>query len=569
MANEKTVTQNVLDDELLEALASGREDLVDAATLARVAEDPTLREEIARARALSLDVGLLLDDAHPPVNVGALVQRAIQNAPPVVEARHLKLAGIVALVSTVGFGLLSLPRLPGWDDLARAAQLAGSFVSLATSAMGRLPVGAGFAAACVCIALVLLLGRRSRAARGAISVVFLATSLGAPSYSGAQDFHGEWPATERVSVDAENESRSAVLREVAEDSNLNIVSHLQTDPLITVRVSDVPLRAFLSVALAGEPDASVSRQDGMIVVLPAGSARPEAAPDAPVAPVAPAAPIAPVAPVAPQPPLPPLPPGSVDDRFSMGDNIQLSTGETVRDLVTLGGNAVVDGTVLGDCFSMGGNIEVRGVVHGDLMSMGGNIHIFPGARVLGEVGSMGGEITNDSGVFIRNQQSVETEEAEPPARNFFRRASRHGVIFLLGLILLGAFQPRHALLCQAVIRSPLRAAMSGAGGFFAALILTLALAVTLIGIPLSVLVVLLTTVSVYFGFAVVASVLGALLPVPKWQGHPLKQLAAGVAILFVLSSIPVVSVFADVFAACIGFGAVVLTRFGRPSTDTI
>lgn len=561
MANEKTETRNVLDDELLEALATGREDLVDAETLERVAEDPALREEVARARALSLDVGLLLDDAHPAVDVGAMVQRAIQSAPPVVESRQLKLAGLFALVSTVAFGLLSLPRLPAWDDLLRAAQLGGSFVSSTTSALGRLPVGAGFAAACVCIGLVLLLGHRSRAAGRALSTLLLATFLGAPSLSYAQQFLGDWPATERVSVDAENESRSAVLREVAESSGLNFVSHLQTDPLITVRVTDVPLRAFLSVALANDPNVSVTRQDGMIVVLPAGSALTEA-----VAPAAPVVPVAPATPIAPRPPLPPA--GDVDDRYSMGDDLHLGEGETVRDLVTLGGDAVVDGVVLGDCISMGGDVEVRGVVHGDLMSMGGDIHIFAGARVLGEVGSMGGEITNDSETFIHHE-SVEAEAEEPPARNFFRRASRHGVIFLLGLILLGAFQPRHALLCQAVIRSPLRAAMSGAGGFFAALVMTIALAVTLIGIPLSILVVLLTTVSVYFGFAVVASVLGALLPVPKWRGHPLKQLAAGVAILFVLSSLPVVSVFADIFAACIGFGAVVLTRFGRPSRDSM
>ena len=138
----------------------------------------------------------------------------------------------------------------------------------------------------------------------------------------------------------------------------------------------------------------------------------------------------------------------------------------------------------------------------------------------------------------------------------------------MGLILLGAFQSRHALLCQAVIRAPVRAALTGAGGFFAALVVSIALAVTIIGIPLSILTLLLTTVSVYFGFAVIASVLGALLPVPRWQGQPLKQLAAGVAILFVLSSIPVVSVFADVFAACIGFGAVVATRFGRPRPES-
>ncbi|MFT5359269.1 MAG: cytoskeletal protein CcmA (bactofilin family), partial [Polyangiales bacterium] len=346
---------------------------------------------------------------------------------------------------------------------------------------------------------------------------------------------------------------------------LNFVSHLQTDPLISVRVEDVPLRAFLSVALAGESNVTVMRRDGMIVVLPSDQVVAEA-PELPLAPEVPEAPEAPVVPLAPIAPVPPLPVGDVDDRVSMGGDLHVAQGETVSDLFTMGGDAVVDGVVLGDCVTMGGDVEIRGVVHGEVVSMGGDIHIFPGARVLGEVGTMGGEITNESGVFIQNDFD-EVDDEEHPARDFFRRASRHGVIFLLGLILLGAFQSRHALLCQAVIRSPLRAAMSGAGGFFAALVMTIALAVTIIGIPISILVVLLTTVSVYFGFAIVASVLGALLPVPKWRGHPLKQLAAGVAILFALSSLPVVSVFADIVAACIGFGAVVLTRFGRGAQD--
>ena len=157
-------TGDPLDDQLVEALASGREDLVDAETLARLATDPALRDEVARARALSLDVGLLLDDGHPPVDIGALVQRAIQSAPPVIERRHLRLAGLFALVSTFGFGLLSLPRVPGWADLVRTTQLAGSFASSTASALGRLPVGAGFAAVCVCIGVVLLVGRGFRRA---------------------------------------------------------------------------------------------------------------------------------------------------------------------------------------------------------------------------------------------------------------------------------------------------------------------------------------------------------------------------------------------------------------------
>lgn len=549
-----------LQDEVLEALATGREDLVDAETLERITADPALREEVARARALSLDVGLLLDDAHPPVDVEALVSRAIQSAPPVVEVRQLKLAGLFALASTVAFGLLSLGRIPTWEDLARTAQLAGSLASSTASALGRLPVGAGFGASCVCIALVLLVGRgfRRAATRSALSSLLLIAFLGTSTVSQAQEFLGEWPPTETVSVDAENEPRSAVLREVAEDADLNFVSHLQSDPRISVRVDDVPLRAFLSVALAGETDVTVMRRDGMIVVLPS-NAVPAAEPVVPAPPVAPVAPVTPLTPVA---PTAALPAGEVDDRITMGGDLNVAAGETVRDVFTMGGDVVVDGVVLGDCVTMGGDVEVRGVVHGEVVSMGGDIHLFPGARVMGEVGTMGGEVTNESGVAVQIDFD-EVEEEEHPARDFFRRASRHGVIFLLGLILLGAFQSRHARLCQAVIRSPLRAGLSGAGGFFAALLMSIALAVTIIGIPLSMLVLLLTTVSVYFGFAVIASVLGALLPVPKWHGHPLKQLAAGVAILFLLSSVPVVSVFADVFAACIGFGAVVLTRFGR------
>ncbi|MEM7608826.1 MAG: polymer-forming cytoskeletal protein [Myxococcota bacterium] len=522
-------------EQAIEALAQGRTDLVNEEWQQRYETDEAFRAEVNAARALSLDVGLLVE--VPKIDVGPLVARAMDAAPPAAVGR----ASLVAALITAAAFVLSLGQLPSAEEGLR---LARTFADVLGVVFGALPEYAG--AASVGALLVLLLMLRVVSTRFA-AVVLIATStlMGSPSAS-AQCFEGDFSAAQRVDVSGAAVPRSTALLQAADDAGLQLVSHLEDDGTVTVRADGMPLEDFLRAVL---PRASTATLNGStLVIRPGCGDTARAAVPAGEATSAGAAP----------PPAPPVPPstrGPVMDRHAMGGDVVVAAGEVVKDVFSFGGDLRIEGVVLGDAVTFGGDILITGSVHGDVASFGGNIEAAEG-YVGGEVVPMGGDV----------DVQVQTDEAEEetPAQAFFSRVAKHGVIFLLGALLLGAFRRRHAALCAAVIERPVSTAAKGLGGLILSLMLTVGFAVTLIGIPVAIALLFVTILAVYAGFAVLASVLGAVLPVERWKGRPLMQLGAGVAALFVVSFLPVLGPLTSALGVIVGFGAFVATRF-RPA----
>ncbi len=248
----------------------------------------------------------------------------------------------------------------------------------------------------------------------------------------------------------------------------------------------------------------------------------------------------------------------------MGSDVHIGPDMHVDDIFSMGGDVHIEGTVHGDCASAGGDIDVEGLVHGDVLSMGGDVHLSDTAQVLGEIHTMGGDISgapHDRHHAYEND--LESGDDEDDERSIFSRAAKHGVIFLLGLIMLGVSRERHARISLALVSNPIKAVVTGAFTFVFGLASAVALVLTLIGIPVSLFLLMAGFTLIYIGYAIIASVLGAALPSEKLKGRPITQLAAGTLILFVLSTIPVLNALIVVVGACAGFGAIVMTRFGR------
>jgi hypothetical protein len=290
-------------------------------------------------------------------------------------------------------------------------------------------------------------------------------------------------------------------------------------------------------------------------------------PAVPITPTAPLPPSPPAIPAIPAPPVPPSPPArSVDapDRVTLGHDTVVAAGERVRDVV-----------------SMGGDVDVRGEVLGNVVTMGGDLHIFPGAKVHGDLVTAGGDVRVEPGAIVMGSR---LGTGDTPARIARRAASaandrdrddhdlglfRYAVLFLSALALLGATPERYSALQRTVVRAPIRAAATGLLAAIGGLVVAVVLAITIIGIPAALVVLLLLPLAGYIGFAAMAGVIGAALPVRTWKDRPIVQLAAGVGVLFVVSHIPVIGGLALVLLAFAGLGAVVLTRFGRSAPGDI
>lgn len=240
-----------------------------------------------------------------------------------------------------------------------------------------------------------------------------------------------------------------------------------------------------------------------------------------------------------------------------------------HDRVAFGGDAVVaPGEVVESVAAFGGDAIVRGRVEGDVVAFGGDVELAPGAEVLGSVSSFGGEVDAAPGARwdASDQGLAWTEPTERTGlgaflEDTFRQLVAHGLLFLLALLLMGLAPDRVGAMQVAIVRDPVRTALHGLAGYVTSAALMIALAITLIGIPAAVALALVLPLATYVGLAASATVIGAALPVDGLRGRPVRQLAAGVLMLFVASLVPYLGTIVIAAASCLGVGALIRTRF--------
>lgn len=250
------------------------------------------------------------------------------------------------------------------------------------------------------------------------------------------------------------------------------------------------------------------------------------------------------------------------DRVAFGHDVQVAAGEVVHDAVSFGGDTLVEGTVEGDAVSFGGSVRLGegASVRGEVVSFGGHIESADraGSAVVAPGDAPSAERAGSGPIEVVWSWFGETA----------RSAVMHVLLFLIGLLMLGAGRERLGAMQVTMIKDGLKTAGTGLVGYVAAIGGIILFAITLIGIPAAIVIGLAIPVATYIGLAAAASVLGAALPLPQLQGKEVHQLAAGVAVLFMASLVPVAGTIATAIAACLGVGALLRTRFGTtPPTD--
>ena len=282
-----------------------------------------------------------------------------------------------------------------------------------------------------------------------------------------------------------------------------------------------------------------------------------------------------------------------DDRVSFGQGVVIATNEVVDSAASFGGDVAIDGEVRGDVTSFGGNIVLgpHAHVHGNLATMGGALSRDPAARIDGDVATFGGaEVVGPTWGGMLAAMPSRLAPPPPPrwsppaevgrghhgshhrahggegwfargVRNMFESLIAHGLLFLLALVLSGLFPERMTALHKAIIREPVRSGALGVGSYIGAVVLIIALTITVLGIPAAVVLAFGMPIATYVGLAACATVIGAAIPSEKLSERPILRLASGVGVLFVGSLVPFVGPILVAIIACIGVGALVRTRF--------
>ncbi|MFK7985112.1 MAG: hypothetical protein AB8I08_03700 [Sandaracinaceae bacterium] len=622
-----------LDVVALEALATGREELVSEAQLGHLDSCAVCAARVAEEVESAADAVLGLKRAMPPIDdLDQMIARAMELAPAEAalataapSRRSLWMGAGIGGLLAAGLAVMSAPGL-GVSGLGTA----GSQVLTLARAADRivessLPGGwIGLAILGLIASLVLAVPTRLLLRHGSGSLVtgaagaLLLMVVALPNVSQAYRVDGSWPdPMPQVEIAVERQPTSEALRQAAASAGLGVVMELEDDTPVTMHLSGAPIDEVIE-ALLGERDVVVRPGASLLTIRPdpvsqgqADDTVPEEPPtdavtpetltapvrfpprapairtipwdpsSAPVraSPRAPATDAIPWAPAPPPiPPMPPTPPPALasaqnnvfNDLVTLGDDADVGREQRVRGVYTMGGDAQVLGHAYGDIVTMGGDASVDGEVVGNVTTMGGDIELGPAARVHGDLNAMGGSIEVHESAVLYGQivgtghtGDVHVGHRDGEESGVYRWALWNALLFLFGLLMLGAGRDRFSTLRDELAARPVRSTFGGLFGALGGGALALVFTLTIIGIPGAMVIGALLASGYVLGWGTGAYWLGTVLPLPGLKERPVAQLAVGVGVLFLVGLIPFVGSVLVTGAALAGLGAVISTSFGK------
>ncbi len=399
---------------------------------------------------------------------------------------------------------------------------------------------------------------------------------------------GTWPDHEKkVTLSVDRMPRSQAIRELAKKAGWSVVVRSLPDEPVEVAVKNQPAGKVLDLLLADGH--FVATRDGDLISIAPESAAAPAASATPAPSSAPAAPAASASAAAPSAAAPApsataaaevaasstKPPRRGHDRVVTGSSVRVAKGEVVHDLVVMGGSADVLGTVTGDLVVIGGSAHVHKGAHvyGDATAVGGSLTVDDGARIDGDAGVVGGNLHRKGDAKIggkvrQNKLNISVGDGgshthgswlSRTARDVGGAMTRAALLFVFGAVLFALATRRMESLELEATARPMRSFALGVVGLIVATLATVALCVTIVGIPLAIIGVLLAVFAGYAGVCAVLTAVGSALVRHK-SDNVYVHLAVGCAVFLVLGSLPYLGGFVTVALLFTSIGVVIATR---------
>ena len=257
------------------------------------------------------------------------------------------------------------------------------------------------------------------------------------------------------------------------------------------------------------------------------------------------------------------------DETRISEHLTVPEGQEVDNAISLGGDVVVYGNVLKDAVSVGGDLVVKpsGRVGRNGLAFGGRVIVDAG----GEIGGQQLEIQNIPGLSSLGQLGVlttrlpEIQHSAISTLLFLREIywlNATVVALALGLLVQAAVFGRVEAVSRTIERRHWKAACIGMAGFLGVLLLIGMVAISVIWIPLIPVLVILVTVALLLGYVAVGFAAGRHLPVPFVANAPFFATACGMLLLTLACALPWVGAYVFAAANLLGFGAVLMSRFG-------
>jgi hypothetical protein len=253
---------------------------------------------------------------------------------------------------------------------------------------------------------------------------------------------------------------------------------------------------------------------------------------------------------------------SGNDRVNVGGSVHIQPNEVVKDAVAIGGSLNVEGIVTGDAVCVGGSLSISstGEVYGDTVCVGGTFKIDPKAKLHGERVSIGSIRGLDFGkLFGENVK----HHRFFPFRYFFFITIFNIIYFCATVLAIVLVPDRVQLISETIYQVPGKSFATGLATVILFIPLLLFLLVTCIGIPLIPVAIIIAIIAWLLGYASIALLIGTRFFHSKTQ--TLLWIALlGVLALVLVKYIPIIGWLLVFIFELTGFGAVILTKFGKP-----
>lgn len=245
----------------------------------------------------------------------------------------------------------------------------------------------------------------------------------------------------------------------------------------------------------------------------------------------------------------------------INSDVVIEEGLKVRNVIVIGGQITVNGTVEQNVLAFGGSAVLTrtAVVGGDVVALGGIIAIGNGADVRGTLTEI-----NSSNISEAISDLL-SDDWEGWSWLFAIFSAAVFMAILVTAMLIVALIPKPIVtISECITLHTYRASIAGFVGLLMIAPVAILLALSVIGIVLIPLQIILVICAAVFGFIAVAQLLGGrvLARIKKPNDSLVRQTFWGLLILWLIGWIPYVGWMIKVLAIVLGLGGVMITRFG-------
>lgn len=260
--------------------------------------------------------------------------------------------------------------------------------------------------------------------------------------------------------------------------------------------------------------------------------------------------------------MPPAAAASSDKNvIKIGSDYIVEKGQKVHNVITLGGQITVNGTVDKNVLAVGGSVVLTrtAMVRGDVVSLGGVI-------VMARDAEVGGDLTEiNSSNLLETVTAAVSSEWEGWSWIFAVISISIFLVILVLALLISALLPKPVrIVSEAIRENTFKVVLCGLLGVVLPVPLALLLTLSVVGITLIPLEIIIVVCSVLLGFIAVGQMLGArfLRLLRRPRTGIVRETFWGLLLLWMIGWIPYIGVMIKVLAIVIGLGAVLLSRFG-------